>query len=137
MATAATGVAKRLGIDTEDTIVLTSEWVNIKSNTKGTAIFTASWAAPKSDVHSQQRFHYMGHSGEIKVDQAHRGVSVSTDNEGFFSPNPLYMRYAPRPGDSGYRFVGQQGYGYRSFEAFVETAKEYNKAKKNRTTSSR
>ena len=30
--------------------------------------------APKADVHSQQRFHCMGHSGEIVVDQAHRCV---------------------------------------------------------------
>lgn len=27
---------------------------------KGTGLYTSSWVAPKSDVHSQQRFFYMG-----------------------------------------------------------------------------
>ena len=33
----------------------------------------------RSDVHSQQRWFYMGHHGEISVDQAHRGYTVATD----------------------------------------------------------
>jgi len=132
MAVAATGVAKGMGLDTEDTITVTTEWVNIKSGSKGIGIFTASWIAPKSDVHSQQRFHYMGHTGEVAVDQAHRGVTVSTDKDGFSSPNPLYMRWTPRGGDTGYRFLGQQGYGYRSFEAFLDTVNDFNRNKKTR-----
>ena len=35
-------------------------------------VYTSSWVAPKSDVHSQQRFHYLGSKGELTVDQAHR-----------------------------------------------------------------
>ena len=78
---------------------------------------TASWIAPASDVHSQQRFFYMGHAGEITVDQAHRGYSVATDESGYASPNPLFMKYTP---DSEGFFAGQTGYGYRSIEAFVD-----------------
>lgn len=35
-----------------------NSFVAVKS--VGTAVYTASWVAPKSDVHSQQRFFYMG-----------------------------------------------------------------------------
>lgn len=118
VATASTGIAKSKGIETEDTITLTVDWEN-KSGNRGTAVYTASWVAPKSDVHSQQRFFYMGHNGEVTVDQAHRGYSVATDDCGFASHNPLFMKY--KPNGSG-QFAGQGGYGYRSIEAFVNAA---------------
>lgn len=113
----ATGVAKELiGADTEDTITISAQWENLKSHTKGVAVYTASWATPKTDVHSEQNFLYIGHKGQIKIDQAHRGVAVSTDTEPFASVNPLYMRYTP---DQSGNFVGQSCYGYQSFEVFV------------------
>jgi D-galacturonate reductase len=118
-ASAATGVATGLGMATEDTITLLVDWENITSRTRGTGVYTASWIAPTADVHSQQRFHYMGHRGEISIDQAHRGYSVATDANGFLSANPLFMKYAP---DSQGYFVGQQGYGYRSIEMFLQAA---------------
>ena len=34
--------------------------MNIYCTGAGTAVYTSSWIAPKSDVHSQQRFFYMG-----------------------------------------------------------------------------
>ena len=55
-ATASTGVAKSKGMDTEDSITLTVQWENVNDKTLGCAVYTSSWAAPKSDVHSQQRF---------------------------------------------------------------------------------
>ena len=58
-----------LASNTEDTITLMVQWQNIISGNLGTATYTASWTAPKADVHSQQRFFYMGHKGEINVDQ--------------------------------------------------------------------
>jgi D-galacturonate reductase len=118
-AAAATGVCKAtLDVDAEDTIALTVEWRNLGSGSKGVALYTASWAAPKSDVHSQQRFHYLAHRGEVAVDQAHRGYSMAADDtSGLASLNPLYMRYTP---DARGRFVGQSGYGYVSFERFVD-----------------
>jgi len=117
-ATASTGVACNApyNIDTEDTITLTVQWENMGTGNLGTAIYTASWVAPTSDVHSQQRFFYMGHDGEIIIDQAHRGYSVATDASGYASANPLFMKYTP---DADGYFVGQTGYGYRSIEAFV------------------
>ncbi len=115
-ASAAIGVASQQGMDTEDTITLMVDWENLASRTKATAIYTASWIAPKSDVHSQQRFFYMGHRGELTVDQAHRGFSTATDAQGYSSPNPLFMKYTP---DIHGRFAGQSGYGYRSIEDFV------------------
>ena len=118
-ATCADGVAKEQGIDTEDTICLHVTWQNQESQNLGTATYTSSWVAPQSDVHSQQRFFYMGHQGEVTVDQAHRGYAISTDKDGFRSANPLFMKYEPDPdGD----FVGQTGYGYRSIEDFVLAA---------------
>ena len=104
-------------IDTEDTITLTVQWENIVSGNLGTAVYTASWVAPRSDVHSQQRFFYMGQKGEVIIDQAHRGYSVATDADGYASANPLFMKYTP--GADGY-FAGQNGYGYRSIAAFVD-----------------
>ena len=117
-AMASTGVATTtpFELNTEDTITLTAQWENLESGNLGTAVYTASWIAPKSDVHSQQRFFYMGHEGEITVDQAHRGYSVATEEGGYASANPLFMKYTP---DVQGNFVGQGGYGYRSFDAFV------------------
>jgi len=113
-----TGVALSKGIQAEDTITLTVHWENLASGNVGTAIYSASWAAPTSDVHSQQRFMYMGSSGEIKCDQAHRGYNVSTDANGYASANPLFMKYEPRDG----KFAGQSAYGFQSFEIFVDAA---------------
>lgn len=119
-ARAATGVAEsRYALPAEDTITLTVDWENLQGGNRGVSIHTASWIAPKSDVHSQQRFHYMGHEGEIQVDQAHRGYSVATDEAGYASPNPLFMKYVP---DAAGDFAGQSGYGYKSIEAFVDAA---------------
>jgi D-galacturonate reductase len=118
-AIAATGVAEaQLGVKTEDTITLTVQWENLPSGHLGTSIHTASWIAPKSDVHSQQRFFLMGQGGELQVDQAHRGYSAATLQEGYASLNPLFMKYTPADG----RFVGQDGYGYRSIEKFIDAA---------------
>lgn len=68
---------------------------------RGTAVYTSSWVAPKADVHSQQRFFYMGQKGEINVDQAHRGYTVAKDGDGFRSVNPLFMKYTPSDGERG------------------------------------
>jgi D-galacturonate reductase len=118
-AMASTGVAKAEGIDAEDTITLGTQWENTKSGSLASAFYTASWIAPKSDVHSQQRFYYLGQKGEVQIDQAHRGYSLATDQAGFCSPNPLFMKYMP---DAQGFFSGQSGYGYRSIEAFVDAA---------------
>jgi D-galacturonate reductase len=118
-ASAATGVAREQGIETEDAITLAVEWENRAGGNRATAVYAASWIAPKSDVHSQQRFFYLGHKGEVHVDQAHRGYTLASDEAGYASANPLFMKYAP---DADGRFAGQTGYGYRSIEAFVDAA---------------
>lgn len=118
-ASAASGWAQHKGIPTEDTISLTVDWENLHSGNPATAIFTASWIAPKADVHSQQRFFYMGHLGEVNVDQAHRGYSLATDASGYASANPLFMKYTPNA--DGF-FAGQSGYGYQSIADFVDAA---------------
>lgn len=96
------------------------QWRNANGTT-GHSIFTSSWIAPTADCHTQQNFHYMGHGGEIRADQAHRGYNFSASPEcggtgALATLNPLYMRYTP---DAQGRFAGQTGYGYRSIEAFV------------------
>jgi D-galacturonate reductase len=64
----------------------------------------------------------MGTSGEINVDQAHRGCTVATDSGGFASVNPLFMKYTPTNG----MFSGQGAYGVRSFENFIDACREIN-----------
>ena len=86
-----------IGVDAEDTITLQVQWRNLQSGNLGTAVYTASWAAAKSDVHSQQRFLYLGHKGEVNIDQAHRGYTASGDDLNFASVNPLYMRFVTPP----------------------------------------
>ncbi len=118
-AIAATGVASaQLGVSAEDTISLTVQWENLNSGNLGISLHAASWIAPKSDVHSQQRFFYMGHEGELQVDQAHRGYTSATPSGGYASLNPLFMKYTPSDG----RFAGQGAYGYQSIERFVVAA---------------
>jgi D-galacturonate reductase len=135
-ANASTGMASNiLGVACEDTITLMVQWevidnkdnaiseASLKPPTSiGTAVYTSSWIAPRSDVHSQQRFFYMGHKGEIQIDQAHRGYTLSTDERGFGNVNPLFMKYTPCEGE----FAGQLGYGYRSFEAFIDAVNAIN-----------
>merc|ERR1712150_222350 len=67
-----------------------------------------------------------GANGEINVDQAHRGASVSTDESGYGSINPLFMKYTPT---NGY-FSGQQCYGVRSFENFIDAVVGINSGKR-------
>lgn len=118
-ATASTGVAEKiLGRPCEDTITLNVVWKNHSGST-GHAVYTSSWVASKSDVHSQQRFFCQMETAEVTVDQAHRGYFVAEDGVGFGSVNPLYIRNKP---DSRGRYVGQSGYGYISFEQFVDAA---------------
>lgn len=141
-ATASTGIATERNMETEDSITLTVQWENLTTTTDddnktiensaatspsrprslGCAVYTSSWVAPKSDVHSQQRFFYMGRNGEILVDQAHRGCTVSTDSSGFASVNPLFMKYTPTNG----MFSGQGSYGVRSFENFIDACSSVN-----------
>jgi D-galacturonate reductase len=122
-ALASTGVAEAsLGRPCEDTITLSVQWRNLADGALGHALYTSSWVAPKSDVHSQQRWFYMGASGEISVDQAHRGYTVATDASGYGSVNPLFWKPTPSNG----KFVGQACYGYVSFESFVDAAAALN-----------
>lgn len=126
-AAASTGVANsRLGRGgIEDTITLLVQWDN-HDGTTGHAVYMSSWSAPTADCHTQQGFHYMGHKGEMRADQAHRGYSMSADGDAggtgaLAALNPLYMRYTP---DARGYFAGQQGYGYRSIEAFVQCVQD-------------
>jgi D-galacturonate reductase len=121
-ATGSTGVAKSKGMETEDSITLTVQWQNLNDKSLGCAVYTSSWVAPKSDVHSQQRFFYMGTRGEINVDQAHRGCTVATDDGPFASVNPLFMKYTPTNG----KFAGQGSYGVKSFENFIDACRSIN-----------
>jgi len=122
------GVAKRRldGVDTEDTITVVVDWKNFEDDSVGHGVYTSSWIAPKSDVHSQQRWFYMGQEGEVTVDQAHRGYFVAQEGAPFASVNPLFWK--PTPSDG--KFKGQRTYGYISFEAFVEAAADINSGRK-------
>jgi len=124
--TSSTGVAHSKGMQTEDSITLTVQWENLNDKTLGCAVYTSSWVAPKSDVHSQQRFFFMGTKGEITVDQGHRGMTLAQDEEPFRSVNPLFMKYTPTNG----MFSGQSSYGVKSFERFVDACRDVNAGRK-------
>ncbi|THX34410.1 NAD(P)-binding protein [Aureobasidium pullulans] len=118
---ASKGIAIDLGCveETEDTITLVVDWEKKDgSGRRATGVYTASWTAPqKAGVHSNQYFHYMASKGEVRVNQAKRGYDVTEDESGLTWYNPFYMKYAP---DESGDFAGQGGYGYVSFEKFVD-----------------
>jgi len=143
------GTAVALGCvpETEDTISLLVQWRNKNDNSKvATGVYTASWTAPqRAGVHSNQYFHCkyqssqitqfasankdidMGSTGEIRVDQAKRGYDVADDSQGqLMWYNPFYMKYSP---DEEGNFNGQTGYGYISFEKFVDAVNALNDGK--------
>nr|OQO16119.1 hypothetical protein B0A51_16493 [Rachicladosporium sp. CCFEE 5018] len=130
-ASASTGTATDLGCvaETEDTITLLVDWVKKDgSGRRATGVYTASWTAPqKAGVHSNQYFHFMGSKGEVRINQAKRGYDVTTDDAGLMWYNPFYMKYAP---DEEGNFAGQGGYGYVSFEKFVDGCSAVNEGRK-------
>ncbi|CEL07180.1 Putative D-galacturonic acid reductase [Aspergillus calidoustus] len=129
-ASASQGTAVELGCvpETEDTITLLVDWKHKEIPGKvATGVYTASWTAPqKAGVHSNQYFHYMGSSGEVRVNQAKRGYDVTGDDSGLNWINPFYMRYAP---DEEGNFGGQTGYGYISFEKFIDAITALNEGR--------
>ncbi|EAU35183.1 hypothetical protein ATEG_04736 [Aspergillus terreus NIH2624] len=129
-ASASKGTAVDLGCvpETEDTITLLVEWRKKDNPAKvATGVYTASWTAPqKAGVHSNQYFHYMGSKGEVRVNQAKRGYDVTEDEQGLIWVNPFYMRYAP---DDEGNFGGQTGYGYVSFEKFIDAVTALNEGR--------
>lgn len=127
-ASGAKGIATDLGCDpiTEDTITVLVTWQKKSDPSKiATGVYTASWTAPqKAGVHSNQYFHYMASGGEVRINQAKRGYDVADDGAGQLQWfNPFYMKYAP---DEEGNFNGQTGYGYISFEKFVDAVNALN-----------
>jgi D-galacturonate reductase len=60
----------------------------------------------------------MASKGEVRINQAKRGYDVADDSAGqLVWYNPFYMKYAP---DEEGNFNGQTGYGYISFEKFID-----------------
>ncbi|KAL4969592.1 Gfo/Idh/MocA family protein [Aspergillus stella-maris] len=129
-ATASKGTAVELGCvpETEDTITLLVEWRHKKDKGKvATGVYTASWTAPeRAGVHSNQYFHYMAANGEVRINQAKRGYDVTADESGLAWINPFYMKYAP---DEEGNFGGQTGYGYVSFEKFIDAVTALNEGR--------
>ncbi|KXJ93029.1 hypothetical protein Micbo1qcDRAFT_146069 [Microdochium bolleyi] len=127
----AKGIATSLGChqDTEDTITVMVTWQKKSDPSKiATGVYTASWTAPqKAGVHSNQYFHYMAEQGEVRINQAKRGYDVADDSAGqLMWYNPFYMKYAP---DEEGNFAGQGGYGYVSFEKFIDGCTGVNSGK--------
>ena len=69
----------------------------------------------------------MASKGEVRIDQAKRGYALTADEEGqLMWYNPFYMKYAP---DEEGNFNGQAGYGYISFEKFIDAVSTLNAGK--------
>jgi D-galacturonate reductase len=103
----------------EDAITLTICLRDEATGRAASGVLTSCWTAPRSDVHSQQRFFAVGSAGQIEIDQARRGYSHATDERGYTSVNPLFMKYSAAPDGS---FDGALGYGYRSIAHFVRAS---------------
>lgn len=132
-ASASVGISESVGCakGTEDTITLLVDWTRSGDDKRATGIYTASWTAPmNAGVHSQQHFHYIASKGEVNINQAKRGYDVVDENDHSGSAlkwyNPFYMRYAP---DEEGNFNGQSGYGYVSFEKFIDAVTGLNDGK--------
>ncbi|KAK5063218.1 hypothetical protein LTR84_005295 [Exophiala bonariae] len=132
-ASASVGISEAVGCvkGTEDTITLLVDWTRSTDDKRATGIYTASWTAPmNAGVHSQQHFHYIASKGEVNINQAKRGYDVVDENDKSGSAlkwyNPFYMRYAP---DEEGNFNGQSGYGYVSFEKFIDAVTGLNEGK--------
>lgn len=127
-ASASTGIATDLECNTEDTITLLVDWEKkVDPTRRATGVYTASWTATKNaGLHSQQYFHAGFSKGEVRVNQAKRGYEVTQDDAGLTWYNPFYMKYAP---DEDGNFAGQGGYGYISFEKFVDGCRNMNDGK--------
>ena len=115
--------SKMLNRECEDTITICAIWEDIKTKSRGHAVYTSSWTAIKADVHSQQKFFCLMEKGEINIDQAHRGYTVATDNDGMSNVNPLFIRNEP---DDDGNYMCANCYGYVTFERFVTAAKAIN-----------
>lgn len=100
-ASASKGIATTAGCvpETEDTITCMVEWGKTVDGQAGNVadldakravgVYTASWTAPqKAGVHSNQYFHYVGSTGEIRMNQAKRGYDVTSDEGGLAWYNP-------------------------------------------------
>ena len=110
--------------DVDDSITLTTTWLDSATHNTGVAVFTSCWTAPlRPDAHTQQTQHYVGSLGELHVDQAHRGYKTTMDASGVASPNPLFFKYTP---DRDGNFAGHTCYGYGSFEHFIRAAARAN-----------
>ena len=68
----------------------------------------------------------MGHSGELRIDQAHRGYTSAVDDGSYASHNPLYIRYTPD--DKGH-YVGHGCYSHRSIEEWADACVKVNEGK--------
>ena len=74
-------------------------------------------------------FEDMAFKGEIRIDQGKRGYDVADDEQGqLMWYNPFYMKYSP---DEEGNFNGQTGYGYISFEKFVDAVTAIKEGKAN------
>jgi D-galacturonate reductase len=109
-----------------DTITLTVKYLNIKGDISQ-AIYTSSWIAPKSDVHSKQEFFYMGTGGEIKINQAQRGYTVNKKlsngiGHNLQNKNPLFFNYK---NNGGYVDLSNC-YGFKSIKAFINCVNKQN-----------
>jgi D-galacturonate reductase len=77
--------------------------------------------------HSGQYFHYLTPKGEIRINQAKRAYEFTDDTAGGIKwINPFYMKYGP---DDDGNFAGQTGYGYVSFETFIDCCTALNEGR--------
>lgn len=80
------------------------------------------------DLELADRHSDLASGGEIHIDQAKRGYEVAAETDGqMMWYNPFYMNYTP---DEEGNFNGQHGYGYISFEKFVDAVMGYKDGKR-------
>lgn len=110
-----TGVLKRAGIDTPDSVHVISEWQAPDSGRCLVATFNIGWIDPDDSLAvSLQRMRVIGEYGRLECDQTDRGITRMLPS-GIDTPNPYFAEFLPHP-ERGEFF---QGYGYRSVREFL------------------
>lgn len=109
---------KSMGIDTYDSVHVSSVWGDSGSDTNNFyAHFNLNWIDPNdTTAMSDQRISVVGTEGRIDCDQKNRGIYEVTNANGAQSINPYFSSWIA--GSNGNKTLN--GYGFKSIKTFIE-----------------
>ncbi|MDC1046706.1 Gfo/Idh/MocA family oxidoreductase [Candidatus Pseudothioglobus singularis] len=101
--------------------------VNVQWQSKEGYLFNSmhvsGWCDPNSQpTMTRQKFHLYGSRGAAELNQDDRGLSFTTDSEGYSFPNPHYFQLPASDSDSLFDPIAV--YGLRSVDYFISLAEK-------------